>query len=278
MHQNSTIILDLEWNELAINTFIGFVLLPVSFAFSILLLPLFLRLPAPGWPVRLTAFVFMLSIIIQLVPSIPPIWNFNPRVAFTFFNIGGVLKGGTILWFIWKLDILTRISEPWTVNRIGEPGPDRRPTRKGLPDYGEFGRFERLIYAAFIWLSLGAILEMLIGIIDLTKVTIPVGGDAIRHIYLMGFITHLIFGISVRMIPGFIHKHRIASARLVDATLVFGTTAAISRVLPLMLPVSLLTSFQKINTISQFLYAFSGIWAIIAVSCLAINLWKTAKL
>ena len=49
---------------------------------------------------------------------------------------------------------------PLTVNRVQQPGPERRPTRPGLPDYGEFGRFERLVYAAYIWLILGAFFEI----------------------------------------------------------------------------------------------------------------------
>ena len=72
-------------------------------------------------------------------------------------EIGRLLKGGVLLAIIWQLDVLTRRRPSWTINREGEPGPDRRPTRPGLPDYGEFGRFEWLLYAAYAWLALGAV-------------------------------------------------------------------------------------------------------------------------
>jgi hypothetical protein len=49
------------------------------------------------------------------------------------------------------------------------PGPERRPTRPGLPDYGEFGRFERLVYAAYIWLVLAAGCDIVTGLAALLQ-------------------------------------------------------------------------------------------------------------
>ena len=53
-----------------------------------------------------------------------------------------MIKGGVILWFIWQLDVLLRRRPVERPARFLQSGPDRPPTRPGLPDYGEFGRFD----------------------------------------------------------------------------------------------------------------------------------------
>jgi len=55
MAQGKKLVVDQSWNEFAITMFIGLVLIPVAFAFSVRMFPLYLRLPAPDWPVRGTA-------------------------------------------------------------------------------------------------------------------------------------------------------------------------------------------------------------------------------
>jgi len=160
MALSKEIVVNQAWNEFAIHVFIGLVLLPVSLAFSVRTFPLYLRLPATDWHVRSTAYFYLFSFLLQVVPTAP--LHFG-RTAFYLSSLGMLLKGGVIFWMVWKLDSLTRLQEPWTTQRALQPGPHRRPTRPGIPDYGEFGRFERLVYAAYAWLILGAFLEMLIG-------------------------------------------------------------------------------------------------------------------
>jgi hypothetical protein len=191
-------------------------------------------------------------------------------------SLGSVLKGGVILWFVWQLDVLTRCWDPWTVKQEVAPLPDKRPARSGLPDYGEFGRFERLVYAAYIWLVLAAFFEMLLGGARLLDKPLPIATDAVRHMVLLGFITHLIFGVSVRVIPGLLKKRCVASARLVDATFWLGSIAAACRVLPLLAPSSLADTVPGSVLMTQVAFGLSGVFGLVAVMCLAINLWKTA--
>jgi hypothetical protein len=47
-----------------------------------------------------------------------------------------------------QLDVLTRRRLVERPARFLFSGPDRAPTRPGLPDYGEFGRLERLVHSA----------------------------------------------------------------------------------------------------------------------------------
>ncbi|MFQ5824907.1 MAG: hypothetical protein ACE5JB_12690 [bacterium] len=278
MTLSKTVVLNQAWNEFAIQLFTGLVLLPVAFAFSIRMFPLYLRLPAPDWPVRGLAYAYLISFSIQILPTLPPILSLESQAPLYISSLGKILKGSVIIWFVWKLDILTRRRDPWTVQRKLHPDPDRRPTREGMPDYGEFGRFERLLYAAYIWLIGGAIIEILIGAASLMGWSIPISSDALRHIYLLGFITHLILGMAVRMMPGFIKKKKVASTKLVDLTFWLGNSTAVCRVAPLLLPAILLEAIPGAIFLTQSLFAFSGILALLAVSCLAVNLIRTAKM
>jgi len=264
------------WNEFAIQIFMGLILLPVAFAFSVRMFPLYLRLPAPDWPVRATAVVYLFAFALQIIPTLPLLQGAIPEFFHAISSLGTIIKCGVILWFVWQLDFLTRRRSPWTVNRILQPGPDRRPTRPNLPDYGEFGRFERLVYSAYIWLVLGAVFEMLSSFSVLLKFSLLHSSDAARHLYLLGFITHLILGMSVRMIPGFIGKKKVASAKLVDATFWLGNMATVFRVAPLVLPLALFEVMPSLVQLAQATFALSGILGLFAILCLTINLWKTA--
>lgn len=278
MYVRSTLVVDQNWNEFIIQIFVNMVLLPVAFAFSVRMFPLYLRLPAIDWPAKKIAIAYLAAVSLQILPTLPDVLTLPTQVPFYLSNAARVLKGAIILWFIWKLDLLTRRRDPWTVHRILHPGPERRPTREGLPDYGEFGRFEWLVYAGYIWLIVAAILEMMTGAAALTKWSVAISSDAIRHAYLLGFITNLILGMSVRMIPGFIKKKSVARPKLVAATFWLGNAAALTRVLPLILPPDWLSPSPLAAAISLRSFALSGIFGIAAIVCLAINLIKTAKL
>ncbi len=276
MMMGNSIVLNQAWNEWAIQLFIGLVLLPVAFAFSVRMFPLYLRLPPIDWPVRRVALAYLLFVSLQTLPNLPPILTLKTHIPFYVSTLGQIIKGGVILWFIWKIDLLTRRRDPWTVHRILHPGAERRPTRDGLPDYGEFGRFERLVYAAYIWLILAALFEIAIGISNFFEWNLPISSDAVRHTYLLGFITHLILGMSVRMIPGFLKKKQVAFPELVDITFWLATLAALSRIVPLIVPVNMIESIPGSVFFLQTAFAFSGILGLSAVICLAINLIKTA--
>ncbi len=263
------------WNEFAIEAFIGLVLMPVAFAFSLRMFPLYLRLPAPHWPVQRLAIVYLLAIGLQLLPSLPPFLNEAEQASRTLVSLGKILGGGVIVYFVWKLDVLTRRQAPWTVFRIFQPGPERRPTRPGLPDYGEFGRFDWLVYAAYVWLVLGALFEIIAGAAVLFSFDLLHSQDASRHTYLLGFVTLLILGMAVRMIPGFVGKKQVAVPMLVSATFWLGNSAAVFRVLPLIMPMALFEAFPVAVQIAQTLFALSGALGLLAIVCLAFNLWKT---
>lgn len=275
---NKWVVVHQGWNQFAIEGYIGLVLIPVTFAISIRTFPLYLRLSTPDWSVRGAAYAYLVALVIRLAPMIPPLQQLAPQLSDFVRAVGTCLRSATILWFLWQLDVLTRMKPPWTVNRKLHPGPERRDTRPGLPDYGEFGRFERLIYAAYVWLAVAATAELILGVCHLVGAGWLIGHNATRHMFLAGFVNLLIFGMAVRMIPGFIQKRRVASPALVDATFWLGNVAAGCRVLPFVLPTSLLERVPGIHWGARIAFGLSGIIGLIAVLCLAMNLWNTARM
>ena len=118
---------------------------------------------------------------------------------------------------------------------------------------------------------------MLIGGFGIFRLPLAISSDAIRHIYLLGFITNLIMGMAVRMVPGFLRKRRIASIKLIDGTFWLINVAVVGRVVPLLLPLVLFDVPESIDIIAQAAFGLSGILGLLATICLAINLWKTAR-
>jgi uncharacterized protein involved in response to NO len=277
MALHHSIVVHQGWNAFAVHVFMGLVLLPVALAFSVRTFPLYLRLAVPDWSVRGTAYAYLCAWCLYTVPTTPVAFSLVPSAALWLAHLGLVCQGGVMLWFVWKLDVLTHHRAPWTVRRRLHPGPERRPTRPGMPDYGEFGRFERLVYAAYVWLVLGACGDIGLGAAALGGYPLPISSDAVRHLYLLGFITHLIFGMAVRMIPGFMRQRRVASPLLVDCTFWFGTTATVCRVLLFMMPAAVFTILPASLSVANTAFAWSGILAWIAVACLAANLWSTVS-
>jgi uncharacterized protein involved in response to NO len=277
MARHAGVVVHPAWNQVAIQGFLGLTLLPVAFAFSVRMLPLYLRLAVPDWPVRGFAHVYLAAVALHILPTLPPLLGRTPHVATDLSSLGLVLKGGSVLWFVWQVDVLTRRRAPWTVHRQLHPGPERRPTRPGLPDYGEFGRFEWLVYAAYIWLALAAGGELVAGGLALARQPVFISSMAIRHMYLLGFITLLILGMAVRMLPGFLQQRRVAHPALVAATFWLGNTAVVSRILPFVVPPVILQHAPGIAFIAQVAFGTSGLLGFAAVGCLAWNLWHTAR-
>jgi uncharacterized protein involved in response to NO len=270
-------VLQADWHRFAIDSMVGLVLLPVAFAVSVRTLPLYLRLAPPDWPVHHVAYAYGIALAIQLLPTLPPLLALAPPLMSSLSQCGTLAKSGVMLWFVWQLDVLTRRRDAWIVRRKLHPGAERRPTRPGLPDYGEFGCFERLIYTAYLWLVLAALCEGLAAVCTLLASPAFSNENTARHMYLLGFITLLIFGMAVRMLPGFWQQRRIAMPGLVKATFWLGNAAVFGRVLLFLLPVGLYDAVPGSLRGARIAFALSGLLGLVAVACLAGNLWKTAQ-
>lgn len=251
-------ILPASWDGAIVHLMLAGFIVPMTMAFSVQTLPLFLRLPAPS-PRALGAIIVSYSIALPL--HIVGLILDLPRIG----GLGALLMGASLLAFIVVLDVLTRLRAPWTVNRKLQPGPQRRQTRPGLPDYGEYGRFEWLVYSAYGWLGLASLLLVFDGALTLSGRPTPVSADAARHAIALGFVTLLIFGMAVRMLPGFTGTS-LASRRLVDLLALLGNAAALARVLPRLIP--------GLPAASALL-GLSGLIGWLAVVLFAAELWLT---
>jgi len=242
----------------------GFIL-PLAIALSVRNLPLFMRLATPPKQSLFPLFViYVVGVTCRTIGFL--------EHGFWLPNLGAILESGVLLVFIWQLDVVLRRKTPWTATRTTPPDnyiEMRHPTRKNYPDHGEFGRFELLIISAFAWLAFANIIAIIDGASPLLGNPAPFNPDIERHAITVGFITLLIFGMAVRMLPGFSSKSRVASARLVMATFWLGNLAALFRVLPLFAP-----DLAGMNVA----LGISGAIGWLAVMCLAINLYRTFKL
>ncbi len=271
-----TMLVNQAWDEWLVQSFLGLVLLPAAMAHSVRLFPMVLALATPRWPVRDTAYAYLVGVGLQLIPSALSLLGVLASAAEFLAGLGLILKGSALLWFVWQLDVLTRLRPVDRPARFLQSGPDRPPTRPGLPDFGEFGRFEWLVYSAYGWLVLAAGSEIVNGGSTLLGDGPLISGDPIRHMYLLGFITLLIFGVSVRMLPGFLKQKAVAYPALVAVTFWLGDGAAVCRVLPRLLPPALFDLVPAGAWLAQRAFAVSGLLGLCAVICLAVNLWRTA--
>lgn len=261
------------------------VAIPMAMVFALRNLPLFMRLAMPsrtGW--RALALVYGTALFVRLLPQFIAIAddaliatgsvlraNYLNVLVFDAFALVGILvMNACILIFVWRLDLL-RLKKPWTPERIQASRPDlehlRQPTRANYPDNGEYGRFELLIYSAFAWLVVATVLDILRALPFVAEnFTIP--QDAARHALFVGFITLLIFGMAVRMAPGFSGKRGVAHPDLVVWLFVLGNLAAFLRVVPAFFPQS---------EFALMLWGISGFIGWCAVLVLAIMLWETFR-
>ena len=263
------LLIDPNWNSLVNEIFITLVLLPVCFAFSVNTFPIFLRLRAPYWPVARVTLLYSVSAVVRLT-------------TLGFYTAGGnafwlsvslvaqLIQGLSILWFIWELDIARR-KAPWFKKFRIEDERESRPPRKKAADYGQFGNFEWLLYGAYVCLAAAALGDVIYAGFELLRLGSPIGIDIIRHLYLLGFVTQLILGMAVRKIPGFLGRSYIVFPSLVNLSWVFIVLAVLCRVVP---PV-----FWGRGEHVWLVRAWgtSGIWGLLAVVCLAVNLIATAK-
>ncbi len=253
------VVVDRTWNLWSVEAFTGLTLLPVSFAFSIRLLPLYLGLPTPQWNTRAFAYVFLAAVGLQILGTLP-ISPTLPRVHAGY--VGRALKAALILLLVWRLAVLT--------------GRGRRD-RDRTPATAAFGRFDWSIYAAYVWLVVGAGLDLASSASVIAGAGLPVRPDVVRHAYLMGFVTNLIVGVAPRMIPGFIRAGSPAYPSLVGATFWLVNLGAVGRVVYLVVPIAVYRTIPIIGTAASSAFAFSGVLALAGVTCLAVNLVATAR-
>ena len=239
--------------------FLYLLILPATLLFSVKLLPLFLGLREPRWPVGafgtcyflLAAAIAIFRIAALFGVSVPDIVE---RLTFAAL-------GTTLIAFISSLDILTRRHLPERLMPLIKN--DALRGRGLLPDRGEYGNFEWHLYAAYSWLLLAAVLLVL------QPFRITISADTIRHMLLLGFGTNLIFGVGYRLLPGLLSM-RLARPAIVAPIAIMLNVAALARILPRVLPG--LFEINANNFVMKWSFGLSGSMALIAVLLFGLNL------
>jgi len=266
-------VFDIRWSRLAIDLYVGATLVPVALAFSVRTFPLYLRLPAPNWAVQRLGIGYVVAFAFSWwVDAAGDVWEHTR----TFSGLAHGVKGLLLLLFVWKLDVLFRRRPPWTAGQIAQPSKGDRSTRPGLPDHGEFGSFERLLYLAYGWLIVAAILEVWLGIFRVVGAPDPMDADALRHIYLAGFVSSLLIGMAPRMVPGFVHQRGVAFPALVGVTFWLWALGSSMRILPLLLD-PFLPATEMVAHLSAISFGISGVIGWCAVAVLAVNILVTLR-
>ncbi len=239
-------------------------LIPVALAMSARMLPLYARIqPFPAQLLRTLALAYFAGVICWLVGILLPGTLFA-----SLMSVGLLLIGMVMLIFTGYFLYLMRHRTELPPQVVHVPDPEslaKRAQQRRNEERRRYGPYIALIGSAYLWGSLGALLLILDAVVSLLFGILPVALDAIRHSFAVGFITLLICGIAVRLIPGFSSK-AILSPQLVMATLVLGNIAALLRVGPLIL--------AFILPDSAFFFALSGPVGLILILCLTVNLWS----
>jgi len=239
-------------------------LVPIALAMSARMLPLYARIqPFPTRLLWMLAFTYFAGLLLWLAGIL-----FSTSLFAAICGLGLLLIGVVMLvftgYFLYLMSHRTQLPSQVTAHA---PNPElmaQRAQQRRREERQKYGPYVALIGSAYLWASLGAILMVIDGIAVLLFSTQLFSIDAIRHSFAVGFITLLICGISVRLVPGFSSK-AIRSAGLVTTTLVLGNLAALLRVGSLLL--------IPVIPGSNILFALSGPTGLALVICLTVNLW-----
>lgn len=263
------------WHQWNADFFIAFVLFPITYAFSVRTFSLFLQLPITiRKPVHIWGFIYLTLTFIAKFFWLPPMLVLMPELSFKMACIGRIGRDLFMLWMVWKLNVLFRRElSPWVPLAVPSP----TPSRKGLADAGEFGRFEWALYSAYGWLVFSLALDLLGAFSGMFGWGLAIGPDPVRHAFLLGFITLLIIGMASRMLPGFMLKKRIAYPSLVAVGSLLGNMAALFRVVPGVIPEEWFQEFPGPPDIGAKFMAWAGLFGIGAVGTLAWNLIETHR-
>jgi uncharacterized protein involved in response to NO len=274
----------MPWNTILIELFMGLVLLPVGFAFSVRTFPLFMQTSPLKYPFQNPGWIYFgvtLSILVlYTVPS-------KSQSVMLLSGILQIIRMAVILKLIFEIKIIQKmILSPhrFLLRYYGRQYVEEREkstafnkARPGYYDFGQYGRFELLIYSAYCWLIFFTLLETVSAAGTIFGFRLPYGHDPVRHIFLLGFITLLIMGMAQRMLPGFLHKKGLAYRWIVAAVFWLGNVAVVSRVIPMLIPASWVADYPAVGMGLLYAFGVSGLMMITALLLLWVNLLKTFK-
>jgi uncharacterized protein involved in response to NO len=264
------------WQPLVLHlALLGF-LVPICVAMSVRTFPLYLRVrvPAAG-ALRAVWLALVLALGLRLIAVV--------AAAPTLEGLGRLLTAGALLGAAWMLDAPLMRSRAATLAATAARARARGVTPRAVgPRPSDQQAGEALLRSAYAWLVVAALLLLAAGVGALAELPQP-PLDAERHALGAGFITLLIYGMGVYLLPGFLGRH-LASARLAWATFWLGNAAALLRVGPLLLPWladasggAVAAALDPLLAVQRPLLTLSGVLGTAAIACFGWNLWRTLR-
>ncbi len=253
-----------NWHVFLVDFFILFTVFPICVGVGLRALPLFMRLPKIDWNVKVFSWIYFAVVVAIIGTKLLYHFVYIPVLPKIIYS-STLFKNVILLWFVFKLDILFKTKPDWTESQKDEWVPHKKTPRDGLPDYGEFGRFEWLIRPAFIWLVIGLFLDIMIQIGLLLKIQLGIGIDGVRHLWLAGFVSLLIVGMAVRMIPGMTGALKLTHPKRVTWLAVILNMSVLFRTLSIALPESMLMIIPNGPIIAVRLFGLSGVLFLIGL-------------
>ena len=229
--------------------FTGF-LVPIAIAISARTFPLYFWTPVPA-----TRWLWgeLAALIAGLMLRLIGIWGAAPALT----TLGLFLEGGALLGFIVSLGVLHRRGSPPNPRRV-VPASERASTLLIVPAYG--------------WLGVAGIAQVAAGLAGVARFAAP-PPDLERHALGAGFITLLILGMGLRMLPGF-QKRKPPPATASWLAVGFAHAAALLRVLPVLVAWLALSTR---NSAFEAVLALSGVLGLAAVATFAVALARAER-
>lgn len=262
---NNAVILDQNWNELAVQTFVNLALIPLIF------LPFGERNSSRAAAKKATRIpkivsVFALAVALQLIPVLPPVAVLLGQLCARISFVGMGLKALVILAFVGQFGVRNKTTKYKSGRDFQSKLSEQSLNKNGLADF---------LRGAQLWLAFGAFLELAVAISALANQTLAISTDAIRHIYLLGFVTQFLFAVTPALFADF-HADSWKTT-LSKTTLLLVNLAVVCRVFPLILPPELLLEIPDGVSISQAIFGVSGVVALSALGCFAITFYRISR-
>ncbi|MBT7556807.1 hypothetical protein HN615_07765 [Candidatus Woesearchaeota archaeon] len=246
-----------HWHLFLVDFFILFSVFPICFGVGLRALPLFMRLTSIKWNVMKFSKVYFMVIITLIISKL---YYYNVYIDWfpKMISIIHIIKDILIIWFIYKLNILFKSKKHREIENKEGRGHDKKKYRDWLPDNGEFGKFEWLIQSAFIWLLIGLIFDIISQIGLITKIQMGIGIDGVRHMWLAGFVSLLIMGMAVRMIPGMTGAMKLQKPSRVAFLAIIMNLSVLFRTISIVFPELVLNSVPYGGIIATRMFGASG--------------------
>jgi uncharacterized protein involved in response to NO len=257
-------LLDGWWSSFLTDVFVRLTLISAVLGFGVKMIPVFLGLRSPLWPVGRIGYLYSTCTISYLLFRMLRVqFDLFPQLTEILISLALIGMSIALLLYIWQLDALLFRELPQRI--VEKMKRSDIPAHRGrMNDRGEYGHFEWFIIFGFGWATFLALAELSNGLTMLLSLNQPFSQLHLRHVLLLGFITQIVFGVGYRLLPQLLGR-RLMSGVLVDLSFFLLAASTVCRLAPeLLLKLGIVTPSD--------IYGLSGSIAALALLSFAVNL------